>query len=127
MSSKGKKPAKVSPWRHIGVGALLGLYFGYFFRPTQEPSIVTVLILSVFVTLIYTAWDAYRTRKAQQPFGQVLRRLPLNFAMIVIAFSILAARHWALDSGGRVAVIAMMIVIGAVAGAWYAYREGLFS
>lgn len=110
---------------HVLVGAGLGLYFGWFFRPSDEPSFTSVIFLSVLITLVYMVWGLYRARKAGTPLGAVLRGVPLNFVLYMAALSVLYARHWALEWGGRVAVMGMTTVMGALAGAWYGYRGGV--
>lgn len=106
--------------RSILVGAALGLYFGWFFRPAREPSLFTPIILGLFITVVMAVWRF--VRKERENFA---RRLLVTFASTALFLYILEARHIALDIGGRPLVLAMMAVCGAISGYVYATRMQL--
>jgi hypothetical protein len=114
--------------RAVLVGAALGAYFGYFFRPVREPSLVIVVGLSLVAALASTLLRAWLLRKqAGQTPGSLLRyglRMWLTFALFL---AMLEGRHIAYDLGGRLATIAFTTLAGAGVGLWYAFtaeREG---
>ena len=117
-------PSDTSPlWRHIWIGAAIGLYFGWFFRPVREPSLVVVVFLALVITAVLAAWQLFRRQRLELTAGQILRRIPFTYLQYAIILSVLEARHFAFDWGGRFAVIGFTTVLGALFGGWIAYRK----
>ena len=104
--------------QYILTGAGLGLYFGWFFRPMREPSFTIVFGLSLFIALVMTAIRFFRGQREQ-----LLRRALSSYVRYIIVLGVLEGRHLAFDAGGRVAVIGMTVVLGALMGAWLAYQD----
>ena len=102
-------------------GAALGLYFGWFFRPVREPSLWIVIGLSVLVTIVITILRL--VRKDRPSLSKLAQNAGLIFVKYAVALSVLEGRHFAFDWGGKVAVIIMTTIMGALAGVWYAYEQ----
>ena len=99
-------------------GAGLGLYFGWFFRPAREPNVAVVIGLSLLAALVTVVVRAVRGRR--DGIVRVFGRTWLRFAAVL---TVLEARHFAFDFGGRPAVIVMMLVVGALFGLWFALSD----
>lgn len=107
--------------RYSLIGAALGLYFGFFFRPAREPDPLFVIGLAALAALVMTF---LRMRREKAPTA--LARYGLRtFALYALALLILEGRHWAFEAGGRTAVVLMTTLLGAVTGASMA-RWGSF-
>ena len=104
--------------QYVLMGAGVGLYFGYFFRPTVEPSIVTIVGLSILITIIMTSLQFYRGEREN-----MLMKAGVTFLQYGALLAVLTARHYAFDFGGRPAVIVMTTVMGALSGYWMVYKE----
>ncbi|MEM7798077.1 MAG: hypothetical protein AAF633_02710 [Chloroflexota bacterium] len=113
--------ATYSTARYIWLGGAIGLYFGWQFRPTREPSIMVVIGLSLLISIVMLGLSLYGKNRLK--FGQALLRLPLNFIQYAVMVSVLELRHFALDLGGRVAVIIFTGIMGLLFGYWVAFRE----
>lgn len=120
---EGAKSEKFSIQRQMWVGAAIGLYFGWFFRPAREPSLFVVLFLSILITVLLTGWQLFRRRKMGKTAAQIWRKVPLLFIQYAAFLAILEARHFAYDFGGRLAVIVMTTIMGALSGLWIAYQS----
>ena len=107
--------------RYILVGAALGLYFGYFFRPVREPSIVTALILAAIAAVVTVALRWFRGVRPTLP--GLLRMLFLTFISYALFLFILEGRHLAYDAGGRILTVLFTTISGAVTGAVFAYNQ----
>lgn len=104
--------------QYVLTGAGLGLYFGWFFRPVREPSLLVVLGLSALAALVTML---FQLRGPERPsLQQWLVGLAKSYGRFVLALAILEGRHLAYDWGGRWAVIAVTTILGALAGAWWA-------
>lgn len=97
--------------QYILTGAALGIYFGWFFRPLQEPSIATVLLLSFAAAFVTTV-----LRFVRKDREQIIRRALTTWFSFAVVMAVLAARHFAYEYGGRMAVVAMTTIFGALAG-----------
>lgn len=107
-----KKTASMSHLRqYVLTGAALGLYFGWFFRPLRDPSIVTILLLSTVITIVMTCIRMWR-----REWEQLAKRAASTWVNYALILAVLEARHFAFDLGGRPAVIVMTILFGALAG-----------
>ncbi|MEM7333662.1 MAG: hypothetical protein AAF490_16360 [Chloroflexota bacterium] len=118
-----KQPATFPIGRHLMVGAGIGLYFGWFFRPVREPSIAVILFLGLLITFALTGWQILRRKQESRTIGQIIKRMPTTFIQYAVVLSILEARHFAFEFGGRFAVIIMTTVMGGIAGIWMAYKQ----
>ena len=125
--------------RAILVGAAIGVYFGYFFRPVrEEANLLIVLTLSPLAAFAATLVLAWQIRRQEGPkLRRLLRyalRMWVTFALFLL---MLEGRHIAYDLGvslegwdiaeelrGRLATIAFTTVAGAVLGLWYAFSAG---
>lgn len=117
-----KSSASLPIRRHLLVGASIGLYFGWFFRPVREPSLFVVVFLGILITLALAGLQIFRRKKENRTIASILQKLPITFVQYAIVLSILEARHFAFDFGGRFAVIVMTTIMGALAGVWMAYK-----
>jgi hypothetical protein len=114
--------------RYLLVGAAIGAYFGYFFRPVREPSLLFVVTLSLVAAVASTLLRAWLMRKqAGQTPGSLLRYGLRMWATFALFLAMLEGRHIAYDLGGRLATIAFTTLFGAALGLWYAFmaeKEG---
>jgi hypothetical protein len=107
--------------RYVLVGAALGAYFGYFFRPVrEEPSLTLVVVLSLISALAATLvkWWFTRQQAGWTP-GYLLRYALRMWVTFAIFLAMLEGRHIAYDLGGRLAVIVFTTIAGAGLGLWY--------
>jgi hypothetical protein len=107
--------------RYALVGAGLWDYFGYFFRPVSEPSLLIVVGLSLLITLV--TFVLKLIRKERPPLPELLRGAGLTFIRYVLILTVLEGRHLAYDFGGRLAATAFTILMGALAGLWWGYEQ----
>lgn len=121
--SESKKQTKATPtfsiWRPILTGASIGLYFGWFFRPVREPNFFIAIFLSLLISSLLTAWTIFRRKQYEQTIGQIVRNFPLLVLKYALVLAVLEARHFAFDWGGRAAVIALTMLMGALFGLWF--------
>jgi hypothetical protein len=110
-------------WKHLWVGASLGLYFGWFFRPVREPSFFVVIFLGLLITVVLALWQTFRRKQDNLTFRQIIGKMPLAFFQYAVVLAILESRHFAFDFGGRWAVIVMTVIMGGLSGVWFAYRN----
>lgn len=107
--------------RYVLVGAALGLYFGYFFRPVREPNILSSLLLvaglSLLAALVVTLLRMRRPENREA--GRLVRyglSMWLTFALFL---AMQEGRHYAHALGGRLATIIFTTIAGAALGWWY--------
>lgn len=106
--------------RYALVGAGLGIYFGFFFRPVREPSLLIVVGLSLSIAVVTSM---LKLRGERPSAAQLLKDAGITFAKYALILTILEARHLAHDFGGRWAVTAMTTVMGALIGLWWGYER----
>lgn len=104
--------------QYILTGAGIGLYFGWFFRPMRDPSLYTVVGLSLVITVVMTLLRLYRGERKR-----LIQSAGATFVQFALVIAMLEARHFAFDFGGRFAVIIFTTIMGAVSGYWMAYKE----
>lgn len=107
--------------RYVLTGAAIGLYFGTFFRPLREPSLGLVLGLSLVAALVTIGLQAIRKRPS---FPGLLKDAAFTWTKYAILLATLEGRHLAHDLGGKVAVVVLTTLVGALMGAWLAYERG---
>jgi hypothetical protein len=114
-----KTKNRFSLQRYVLVGAAIGLYFGFFFRPLRDgPSVGMVLGLSLLAALVTVGLKAYRERPS---FPTLLRRFGISWLQFAVIVATLEARHLAYDAGGRTAVVLLTGAMGALLGGWWYY------
>lgn len=106
--------------RYALTGGALGLYFGLFFRPARQPSVLFALILAFLIMLVMTGFKVFRERPS---IPELLKAAVINFVKASLFLVLLEIRHPIYDYGGKVAVTIFMTVSGALAGLWYAYDQ----
>lgn len=108
--------------RYVLTGAALGLYFGLFFRPVREPSLLLVVGLSL---LAAAATVGLRLVRGERPsFGRLLKDFAFTWGKFALVLAIFEGRHLAHDFGGRMAVTLMTTALGALTGWLWAYAPG---
>lgn len=121
----GAAPAAYSTSRYIWMGAAIGLYFGWFFRPVRDPNLFIVIGLSFLIALVLFGFNLFK--KERLSFGRLLMQIPVNMIQYALILSILELRHFAFDWGGRLAVVIFTGLMGMLSGYWLAYRENRVS
>lgn len=108
--------------RYVLTGAALGLYFGYFFRPLREPTVLSSVLLvaglSLLGALVVTLLRLRRLENREA--GSLVRygfSMWLTFALLL---AMQEGRHYANALGGRLATIVFTTLVGAGLGWWYA-------
>lgn len=101
--------------RYILMGAGLGLYFGLFFRPSREPSLLIALGLSIVITVVMFVIRLFQKNKL--PFQEILKEVPINFLQYLLILAVLEGRHLAWDYGGRTATTILTTLMGMTTGA----------
>ena len=107
------------------MGAGLGLYFGLFFRPAREPSLMIALGLSAVITVVMFVIRLFQ--RDRLPFQDILKEVPINFLQYLLILAVLEGRHLAWDLGGRVATTILTTLMGIVTGAlvyWKSFGKG---
>lgn len=108
--------------RHLLTGAALGLYFGVFFRPAREPSLLLAVGLSLASALAITL---LQLRHPEKRSGRVL--LPYFFKAwggFALVLAMLELRHVFYNFGGRLATTVFTTLYGAALGFIYARTAG---
>ncbi len=115
--------------RTLLVGAAIGAYFGYFFRPVREGvslefvrfDLLLSLVAAVAATLVL-AWQI--RRQAGPKLRRLLRyglRMWVTFALFLL---MLEGRYIAYNLGGRLATVAFTTLAGMGLAIWYVYSAG---
>lgn len=107
--------------RYALVGAGLGIYFGFFFRPVREPSLLVVVGLSLLIAVVTVILKL--VRRERPSLNQLLKDAGITFAKYALVLAVLEGRHLAHDYGGRWAVTVMTTVMGALVGLWWGYEQ----
>ncbi|MBE2202221.1 MAG: hypothetical protein IAE79_26665 [Anaerolinea sp.] len=112
----------VSWQRYAWIGAALGLYFGLFFRPLREPSLMLVVGLSLLAALVTLI---VRMVKAKQVGldGRALRQFAILWAQYALFLAMLEGRHLAYAWGGKGGATLFAAIMGAITGLWYGYTQ----
>lgn len=118
----GRSSQGASLSRHVLTGAALGLYFGLFFRPAREPSLLVVLGLSLISALAITLLQLRHPE--QRNAGRLLRYFLKSWAGFALVLAMLELRHYFYDLGGRLATSLFTVVYGAALGFIYAKMGG---
>ena len=105
-------------------GSLLGLYNGFFYRPSGNTDIGIAVILALFASLATTI---IRARRKKQPFVQALKDFFIVFFSYLLFMLSLALRGPALEAGGKGLVLAQCTLAGALAGLLLAWQWSLES
>jgi hypothetical protein len=100
--------------RYLLVGAGLGLYFGYFFRPVRDANMVLALALAVIATIVTTAVRWFRGHRP--PLARFLRETGGLFLQFGVFLLILEGRHLAFNWGGRIVVVLFTTLLGTLTG-----------
>lgn len=116
-----KSEARDNKWpataqRYVMTGAAIGLYFGYFFRPAREPSLMLIFGLSAAVVVVTLLLK-------RPPLADIPRVAVSTFLKYSLLLAVLEGRHLAYDLGGRWATMAMTGATGALAGLWFALEK----
>ncbi len=103
--------------RHALTGAAIGLYFGLFFRPAREPSLLVIFGLSALAAFVMLG---LRLLRGWRPgFRGLVRAVVVTYAQYAFLLAVLEGRHLANAAGGKVLVVVMTTLLGAVAGIWF--------
>ncbi len=108
---------------NIFIGALLGLYYGVFYQPSDYTDIgiaIQLAIVAAIVTIIVRTW------KKGLPFGIILKEFLVTVVSYLIFMLSLALRSYAYGLGGSAFVIIESVVGGAFLG-WLFSRKPLVS
>jgi len=108
---------------NIFVGALLGLYYGVFYRPSDYSDIgiaIQLAILAAVVTILIRTW------KKGFPFKIIFKEFLVTFASYLIFMLSLALRKYAYELGGQTLVVVESIIGGAILGLLFS-RQPLVS
>jgi hypothetical protein len=106
--------------RYALTGGALGLYFGFFFRPARQPSLLFALGLAILIAVVMTGIKLFRERPS---LLELLKSAVSTFLKAGLFLILLELRHPVFNYGGRVAVTVFMTLMGALAGLWYAYDQ----
>lgn len=113
MSTEKSGP---SPKKHAGsifVGALLGLYYGVFYQPSDYADVgiaIRLAILAAVATVIIRTW------KKKVPFMSMIKEFFMTLVPYLIFMLSLALRKYAFDLGGKTLVILESTAGGAMLG-----------
>ncbi|HSM56283.1 MAG TPA: hypothetical protein VK879_09025 [Candidatus Sulfomarinibacteraceae bacterium] len=125
MSNKQQEPptfgARGSLRRYVLTGAALGLYFGLFFRPVRQPSLLFVVQLSLAAALLMTMLQLRHREK--RSIGKLLPYFLRAWAGFALLLAMLEGRHFFYDLGGRPIVTLFTLLYGAGLGLFYAARD----
>ncbi len=106
--------------RYALTGGALGLYFGFFFRPARQPSLLFALGLALLIMLVTMVIQIFRERPS---LSKLLKSAAVTFLKASLFLILLELRHPVYDYGGKVAVTFFMTIMGALAGLYYAYDQ----
>lgn len=118
----GKKTTTISLKKrnnNIFIGALLGLYYGVFYRPAEPTEFSLVVGIAVFAALVTVI---IRTWKKRLPFKIIGKEFLITFATYLIFLLALAVRKYAYDLYGKPLVIVVTTAGGAVMGWLFSHK-----
>lgn len=107
--------------RYTLTGAGIGLYFGLFFQPAREPSINFVIMLGLAITAVTILIRFYKGER--WTVSTLLKDSAINFVKYAFLLSILEARHFFYDLGGKPIVASFTTLMGMISGAWMASEK----
>lgn len=118
-SEQSRAPFNLTPyaWRSMWLGAAIGGYFGWFFRPVREPSLLMVVGLSTLIAVVFLVISLFQ--KPRPDLGTMGRSFLLNLAKYGVIVAALEGRHLVFDWGGRVAVLVLGVIVGLAVGLWF--------
>lgn len=116
--SKDNKPVKKQAYRlyaqYVLVGAALGAYYGFFYRPTENTVLfISVVLLSLLSALLVTVIQIW---KKGYSFKQILVVYLKSFVMFFLFLLMLWARPMVQEWGGKGLLIAFTTITGALIG-----------
>ncbi|MDX1414650.1 MAG: hypothetical protein R3293_10695 [Candidatus Promineifilaceae bacterium] len=106
--------------RYAITGGAIGFYFGFFFRPARQASLFVAIGLAILITVVMTGIKIYRDRPS---LSALVKAVVFTFLKACLFLILLEMRHPLYDYGGKLAVTIFMMLIGALAGLWYAYDQ----
>lgn len=107
--------------QYLLTGAGLGLYFGLFFRPVREPSLLVIFGLSALIAFGIVVVRLFQ--KERLSAGEIVRLLLSTYLKSVILLAVFEGRHLAYDWGGRVATTFFTTLSGGLYGLWLALEQ----
>jgi hypothetical protein len=122
MTKKAKSTPTYPLSRYALIGGAIGLYFGWFFRPSEEEGfrLVTILLLAFLVAVVMTGLYVYRQRPS---LYTALIQFGATFIKTGVLLALLETRNFIYDAGGQTAVIVFTVIMGVLAGLWFAYEQ----
>lgn len=122
MTKKAKSTPTPSMTRYALTGGAIGLYFGWFFRPSTEEGfrLFTVLLLAFLVAIVMTGLFIFRQRPS---FTATFIQFAGTFVKAGVLLALLETRNLIYGVGGQAAVIIFTVVMGVLAGLWFAYDQ----
>jgi len=117
---KKKDEPKQLLTRYALTGGAIGLYFGLFFRPLREANYGYALVLALVAAVVMTLVSVWQKRPS---FATIPKQFLIALVKTSLALTLLEGRHLAFDWGGKTAVIVFTVIMGAVAGLWFAYDQ----
>ncbi|HAF62464.1 MAG TPA: hypothetical protein DCK95_09070 [Anaerolineaceae bacterium] len=121
----GEKSVHTSNKRasNIFIGALLGLYYGVFYQPSDYTDIgiaIQLAIVAAIVTIIVRTW------KKGFPFKIILKEFLVTLASYLIFMLSLALRKYAYELGGKTLVVIESTIGGAILGLLFSRQPLVF-
>jgi len=113
MSNQKTGPSTKKRTSSIFVGALLGLYYGVFYQPSDYADVgiaIRLAILAALATVIIRTW------KKRVPFKGMVKEFFMTLVPYLIFMLSLALRKYAYDLGGKTLVILESTAGGAILG-----------
>lgn len=107
--------------QYLLTGAALGLYFGLFFRPVREPSLLIVFGLSALVACGLVVVRLFQKERLSP--AEIVRLLLSTYLKSVMLLAVFEGRHWAFDWGGRVGTTLFTTLSGGLYGLWLAVEQ----
>lgn len=107
--------------RYLLTGAGLGLYFGLFFQPVREPSLMMALILGTGGALLLTLLNLRKPEA--RALGPTLRYGLGAWAALTLTLLVLEGRHIAYGVAGKLGATLFTTAAGALAGYIYGRRS----
>jgi len=113
MSTEKSGPSPKKRASSIFVGALLGLYYGVFYQPSDYADVGIAIRLAILAAV---ATVTIRTWKKKVPFKGMVKEFFMTLVPYLIFMLSLALRKYAFDLGGKTLVILESTTGGAMLG-----------